>query len=62
MSKTIYPICVVASILLAAITPVRAADDPSPIPKVDNAWRFEVTPLLMESGFAWHHKYKYRCS
>jgi hypothetical protein len=50
MSKTIYPICVVASILLAAITPVRAADDPSPIPKVDNAWRFEVTPYLWSPG------------
>lgn len=50
MSKTIYPICVVASILLAAIAPVRAADDPSPIPKVDNAWRFEVTPYLWSPG------------
>lgn len=50
MSKTIYPICVAASILLVAITPVRAADDPSPIPKVDNAWRFEVTPYLWSPG------------
>lgn len=50
MMKTIYPICLVASILLVATASVRAADDPSPIPKVDNAWRFEVTPYLWSPG------------
>lgn len=50
MSKTRYPIYAIASILLAVIVPVHAADDPSPIPKVDNSWRFEVTPYLWGPG------------
>ncbi|MDZ4058289.1 MAG: hypothetical protein U1D69_15255 [Polynucleobacter sp.] len=50
MRKTIYRLCVVASILLASIAPVRAADDPSPIPKTENTWRFEVTPYLWSPG------------
>jgi hypothetical protein len=50
MSKTSFPIYAIASILLAVIAPVQAADDPSPIPKTADAWRFEVTPYLWSPG------------
>ena len=50
MSKTSYPIYAIASILLAVIVPVHAADEPSPIPKTSDAWRFEVTPYLWGAG------------
>lgn len=39
-----------ASAIFATTSPVQASDNQSPIPTVDNSWRFEVTPYLWGVG------------
>lgn len=50
MNKKIFLALVLTSTLMGSMGLAQAADDLSPIPKVSEAWRFEVTPYLWAPG------------
>jgi hypothetical protein len=50
MNKKTIQIITSISVLLVSASFANAAEDLSPIPKVSDAWRFEVTPYLWAPG------------
>lgn len=52
MNKKILASIFSASAIIATINVARADQDLTPIPKVSDEWRFEVTPYLWSSGIS----------